>query len=64
MNSIPSASAAAMQPVGTVKDQMTVSVMKMQQDQTKADGQAALKLMSAAAEVQLSGKGGNVDVAA
>ena len=62
MNSIPSATAAAMQPVGTVKDQMTVSVMKMEQNQTKADGKAALKLMSTAAEVQMSGKGGNVDV--
>lgn len=66
MNGIQSASAtaAAMQPVATVKDQMTVSVMKMEQDQTKRDGQAAMKLMSSAAEVQLSGKGGNIDVSA
>lgn len=65
MNGIQSAgTAAAMQPVGTVKDQMTVSVMKMEQDQTKRDGQAALKLMSSAAEVQVSGKGGRVDVSA
>lgn len=66
MNGIQSASAtaAAMQPVATVKDHMTVSVMKMEQDQTKRDGQAALQLMSSAAEVQLSGKGGQIDVTA
>ena len=64
MNSIPSATTAAMQPVATGKDQMTVSVMKMEQDQTKSEGKAALKLMSSAAEVQVSGKGGNVDVSA
>jgi hypothetical protein len=61
---VPSASAAAMQPVGTIKDNMTVSVMKMEQDQTKRDGEAAQKLMSSAAEVQMSGKGGKVDVTA
>ncbi len=66
MNGIQSASAtaAAMQPVATVKDHMTVGVMKMEQDQAKRDGDAAVKLMSSAAEVQLSGKGGNVDVSA
>ncbi len=53
-----------MQPVGTIKDNMTVSVMKMEQDQTKRDGEAAQKLMSSAAEVQMSGKGGKVDVTA
>lgn len=59
-----SATAAAMQPVGTIKDQMTVGVMKMEQDQTKRDGQAALKLMTSAAEVQINGKGAKVDVSA
>jgi len=56
------ATAAAMQPTASVKDHMAVSVMKMEQDQTKADGAAAAKLMASAAEVQVSGKGGNVDV--
>ena len=63
MSSISSVgTAAAMQPVATVKDQMTISVMKMEQDQAKADGQTAVRLLAAAAEVQTSGVGGRVDV--
>lgn len=61
---IPSATAAAMQPAGTVRDQMTVSVMKMEQDQVEAEGEAAQQLMTSAAEVQETGTGGNLDVTA
>lgn len=46
------------------KARMEVSVMKMEQDQAKADGDAAVRLMNTAAEVQATGKGGRVDVRA
>lgn len=64
ISSANAASAAAQQPVATVKDHMAVSTMKMTQDQAKADGAAAAKLMAAAAEVQENGTGGHVDVTA
>ncbi|MEM8710520.1 MAG: hypothetical protein AAGG01_06180 [Planctomycetota bacterium] len=67
MNPISSANAAtgaAMQPVASVRDHMAVSTMRMEQDQAKADGAAAAKLMAAAAEVQETGTGGRVDVTA
>ena len=58
-----SSSTAAAQPiVATVGDQMAVSALKMANEQSVRDGEAAQKLMTSAAEVQMSGKGGNVDV--
>lgn len=42
----------------------TVSVLKMVQDQTKADGRAAEKLIDAAGQVQATGTGGRIDITA
>ena len=61
---IPSATAAAMQPAGTVRDQISVSVTRMEQEQVESEGQAAQQLISSAAEVQMTGTGGNLDVTA
>lgn len=41
---------------------LDVSVMKMEQDGERAKGEAKMRLMAAAAEVQLTGKGGRLDV--
>ncbi|MEE2940136.1 MAG: hypothetical protein VX460_07125 [Planctomycetota bacterium] len=41
---------------------LDVSVMKMEQDGERAKGDAAARLIAAAAEVQLTGKGGRLDV--
>ncbi|MBL4771939.1 MAG: hypothetical protein JKY61_12560 [Planctomycetes bacterium] len=41
-----------------------ISIAKMQQDHAKVEGQMANKLITAAAEVQLTGKGGRVNVLA
>lgn len=46
----------------SLKQAMGVSVMKMEQDQERAQGDANAKLIAAAAEVQMTGKGGQVDV--
>lgn len=65
MNGISSNTAsAASQATAGFGDKMAVSVIKMQQDQQKADGQAAVSLMESAARVQGNepGKGGRVDV--
>lgn len=43
---------------------MEVSVMKMQQDQERADGAATQELLRSAAEVQMTGAGGQVDFVA
>ncbi len=48
-------------PVST-KAQMAVSVMKMEQDHQKAQGAAEAKMIASASEVQMTGKGGRVDV--
>ncbi|MFT7679520.1 MAG: hypothetical protein ACI8QC_003523 [Planctomycetota bacterium] len=41
-----------------------VSVLKMEQDQAKAEGKAATKLIDAAGEVAATGTGGHVNVMA
>ena len=41
---------------------MAVSVMKMEQNQEKAQGAAEAKLIASASEVHMTGKGGRVDV--
>ncbi|MEL6715904.1 MAG: hypothetical protein AAFZ87_17240 [Planctomycetota bacterium] len=43
---------------------MEVSVMKMQQDQERAEGAANQELLRSAAEVQMTGAGGQVDIVA
>lgn len=48
-------------PVST-KAQMDVSIMKMEQNQAKAQGAAEAKLIASASEVQMTGKGSRVDV--
>lgn len=48
----------------SAKAAMNVSVMKMEMDQEKAQGDAAAKLIAAASEVQMTGKGGRVDAMA
>ena len=49
---------------GTVRDQISVSVTRMEQEQVESEGQAAQQLISSAAEVQMTGTGGNLDVTA
>lgn len=41
---------------------LDMSVMKMEQDGERAKGDANARLIAAAAEVQMTGKGGRLDV--
>lgn len=45
----------------SARDAIQVSVLRAEQDQERKEGEAQQKLIASAAEVQMTGKGGNVD---